>query len=108
MHLDPSHSSLYTGVPWLFATFVELLVGGWLVDALVQAGRDSVRVRQFVLIGGTTLGVGILGAAFATSTAWALFWISISIGGLSAAASVGWSIPGLIAPRESVGSVGAS
>jgi sugar phosphate permease len=106
MHLDPSHSSLYTGVPWLFATVVELLVGGWLVDALVQAGRDSVRVRQFVLIGGTTLGVGILGAAFATSTAWALFWISISIGGLSAAASVGWSIPGLIAPRESVGSVG--
>jgi MFS transporter, ACS family, D-galactonate transporter len=106
MHLDPSHSSLYTGVPWLFATVVELLVGGWLVDALVKAGRDSTRVRQFVLIGGTTLGIGILGAAFATSTAGALFWISISIGGLSAAASVGWSIPGLIAPRESVGSVG--
>ena len=106
MHLDPSHSSLYTGVPWLFATCVELLVGGWLVDTLVKAGRNSTRVRQFVLIGGTTLGIGILGAAFATSTALALFWISISLGGLSAAASVGWSIPGLIAPRESVGSVG--
>ncbi len=106
MHLDAARASLYTGAPWLFATCVELLVGGWLVDALVQAGRDSVRVRQFVLIGGTALGVGILGAAFATSTVWALVWISISIGGLSAAASVGWSIPGLIAPRESVGSVG--
>jgi MFS transporter, ACS family, D-galactonate transporter len=106
MHLDPSHSSLYTGVPWLFATCVELLVGGWLVDTLVKAGRNSIRVRQVVLIAGTTLGIGILGAAFATSTAAALFWISISLGGLSAAASVGWSIPGLIAPRESVGSVG--
>jgi MFS transporter, ACS family, D-galactonate transporter len=106
MHLDRGRSALFTGVPWLFATCVELLVGGWLVDALVQAGRDSVRVRQAVLIGGTTLGLGILGAAFSTTTAWSLFWISISIGGLSAAASVGWSIPGLIAPRDSVGSVG--
>ena len=36
----------------------------------------------------------------------ALIWISISIGGLSAAAPVGWSIPSLIAPRNSVGKVG--
>jgi MFS family permease len=35
-----------------------------------------------------------------------LIWISISIGGLSAASPVGWSIPSLIAPRSSVGSVG--
>ena len=35
-----------------------------------------------------------------------LFWISISIGGLSAASPVGWSIPSLIAPRESVGTLG--
>ena len=106
MHLDAGRSALFTGVPWLFAGCVELLVGGWLVDTLVKSGRDSVRVRQFVLIGGTALGLGILGAAFSTTTAWSLFWISMSIGGLSAAASVGWSIPGLIAPRDSVGSVG--
>jgi MFS family permease len=36
----------------------------------------------------------------------ALIWISISIGGLSAASPVGWSIPSLIAPRSSVGKVG--
>jgi ACS family D-galactonate transporter-like MFS transporter len=100
------HSAFYTGIPWLFATIVELLVGGWLVDALVQRGQDSVRVRQAVLVGGTSLGLGILGAAFSTTTVVALFWISVSIGGLSAAAAVGWSIPALIAPRESVGSVG--
>jgi MFS family permease len=35
-----------------------------------------------------------------------VFWISISIGGLSAASPVGWSIPSLIAPRESVGTLG--
>ncbi|HZD50857.1 MAG TPA: MFS transporter [Silvibacterium sp.] len=106
LHVDLLHSAFYAGVPWLFAFCVEILLGGWLVDALIQHGRDPVRVRQFVLIGGTSLGLGILGAAFATTATWALLWISLSIGGLSAAASVGWSIPGLIAPRDSVGSVG--
>jgi sugar phosphate permease len=105
-HVDLLHSALYTSVPWLFATFTDLLVGGWLVDALIQRGWNSSRVRLTVLIGGTSLGLGVLGAANAQSPATALFWISLSLGGLSAAAPVGWSIPSLIAPRESVGTLG--
>ena len=105
-HVDLFHSAFYTSVPWLLATAMDLVIGGWLVDALIQRGWDAVRVRQIVLIGGTALGLGILGAANAQSAASALFWISISIGGLSAASPVGWSIPSLIAPRESVGTVG--
>jgi ACS family D-galactonate transporter-like MFS transporter len=105
-NVDLLHSVAYTSVPWLFATLTDLIVGGWLVDALIQSGRNAVRVRQVVLIGGTSLGLGILGAAHAQSAAAALFWISLSIGGLSAASPVGWSIPSLIAPKESVGTVG--
>jgi ACS family D-galactonate transporter-like MFS transporter len=105
-HVDLLHSVVYTSVPWLFATLTDLIIGGWLVDALIQRGWNAVRVRQAVLIGGTSLGVGILGAASAQTAAAALFWISISIGGLSAASPVGWSIPSLIAPKESVGTVG--
>jgi MFS transporter, ACS family, D-galactonate transporter len=105
-HVDLLHSVLYTSVPWLFATLTDLVVGGWLVDALVRRGSNAVRVRQVVLIGGTSLGLGILGAAGAHSPIAALFWISISIGGLAAASPVGWSIPSLIAPRESVGTLG--
>src|SRR5580700_9470500 len=105
-NVDLLHSVAYTSVPWLFATLTDLIVGGWLVDALIQRGWNAVRVRQVVLIGGTSLGLGILGAAQAQSAAAALFWISLSIGGLSAASPVGWSIPSLIAPRESVGTVG--
>jgi sugar phosphate permease len=104
--IDLFHSVLYTSAPWLFATITDLFVGGWLVDALIQSGRDPTRVRQIVLIGGTALGLGIFGAAQAKSALGALFWISLSLGGLSAAAPVGWSIPSLIAPRESVGTVG--
>jgi MFS family permease len=33
-------------------------------------------------------------------------WISLSIGGLSAAAPVVWSLPSLLAPRQSVGALG--
>jgi MFS transporter, ACS family, D-galactonate transporter len=105
-HIDLLHSALYTSVPWLFATFTDLLMGGWLVDKLVQRGRDSSHVRQAILIAGTALGMGMLGAAYARSAASALVWITIAIGGLSAAAPVAWSIPSLIAPRESVGTLG--
>src|SRR5437899_3873744 len=103
LHFDLFHSVLYTSVPWLFATFTDLFVGGWLVDALIQKGWNQTRVRQFLLSGGTRFGLGILGAAHARTPAAALFWISMSIGGLSAASPVGWSIPALVAPRESVG-----
>jgi ACS family D-galactonate transporter-like MFS transporter len=106
LHIDLLHSFLYTGVPWLFATITDLVVGGWLVDTLIQRGWNAHRTRQIVLVGGTALGIGILGAAYARTPIQALFWISMSIGGLAAAAPVGWSIPSLIAPRGSVGTLG--
>lgn len=106
LHIDLAHSFLYTGIPWLFATVTDLFVGGWLVDALVRRGWNASLVRKTVLVTGTALGLGILGAADAHTAARAVFWISVSIGGLSAAAPVGWSVPGLIAPGDSVGSVG--
>ena len=106
LHIDLLHSVLYTSLPWLVATFADLLVGGWLVDKLVQSGRDASRVRQTVLVFGTALGLGMLGAAYSHTTGVALFWITVAISGLSMAAPVGWSIPSLIAPRESVGTLG--
>lgn len=106
LNLNLLHSVLFTSVPWLFATCTDLLVGGWLVDWLVQRGWNAARVRQVILIGGTSFGLGILGAAHVRTPAAALFWISMSIGGLGAASAVGWSVPSLIAPRESVGTMG--
>ncbi len=105
LHIDLLHSFLYTGVPWLFATATDLS-GGWLADHLIHRGWDASRARKLVLVCGTMFGLGILGAANARTAAHALLWISISIGGLAAAAPVGWSIPSLIAPRGSTGTVG--
>jgi MFS transporter, ACS family, D-galactonate transporter len=106
LHLDLLHSALYSSVPWLVGTATDLFFGGWMVDALIRRGYDSSVVRQSVLIGGTFLGIAIFGASTATTPRAALVWISISLGGLSAAAPVGWSVPSLIAPRGSVGRVG--
>ncbi|HXO35298.1 MAG TPA: MFS transporter [Candidatus Acidoferrales bacterium] len=105
LHVDLFHSIFYTSVPWLFATVTDLLVGGWLVDALLQRGYDAHRVRQSVLVTGMSFGLAIFGAARAHGPAAALVWISLALGGLAAAAPVAWTIPSLIAPRESVGTL---
>ena len=105
LHIDLLHSFLYTGVPWLFATCTDLAAGLG-SDALIRRGWDASRVRRTVLICGTAFGLGILGAAHAHTPARALFWISVSIGGLAAASPIGWAIPSMIAPRGSVGTVG--
>jgi MFS-type transporter involved in bile tolerance (Atg22 family) len=52
-----------------------------------------------------SFGLAIFGAARAHTPAVALFWISLALGGLAAAAPVAWTIPSLIAPRESVGTL---
>jgi MFS family permease len=105
LHIDLLHSFLYTGVPWLFATITDL-AAGLISDALIQRGWDASKVRRTVLLCGMSCGLGILGAAHAHTAVEALLWISLSIGGLSAASPIGWAIPSLIAPRRSVGAVG--
>jgi MFS transporter, ACS family, D-galactonate transporter len=105
-HVDLLHSVFYTSVPWLWATFTDLLVGGWLVDALIRRGWNANRVRQSVMVGGMAMGLAILGTTRAHSPMAALLWISLALGGLAAAAPVAWTVPSLIAPRESVATVG--
>jgi ACS family D-galactonate transporter-like MFS transporter len=105
LHIDLLHSFLYTGVPWLFATVTDLL-GGWSSDRLIRRGWDASTVRKSFLVCGLAFGLGILGAADAHTATRALIWISISLGGLAAAAPVGWSVPSMIAPRGSVGTTG--
>ena len=107
LHLDLMHSALYTSVPWLFAACTDLLVGGWLVDAMVRRTGDASKPRQWVLVIGMSLGLCIFGAARVHTPVAALVWITIAIGGLAAAAPAAWSAPALIAPKNSVGRVGS-
>lgn len=106
LHLELQSSVLYTSIPWLFATATDLAVGGWLVDSLIRRGFDDNRVRQTILIGGMVMGLGLIGTIFTRTPMAAVWWISLSIGGLAASAPVAWSAPSLIAPHDSVGKLG--
>lgn len=104
--VNESRAIVYTSIVWLIATASDVLIGGLLVDHLIKAGRQQTLVRQSVLIVGMLLGICIIGAQHTRNPLVAMIWITIAMGGLAAAAPVGWSIPSLIAPRNSVGRVG--
>jgi hypothetical protein len=106
LHVNLLHSVLYTSVPWGVATATDLCIGGLLVDRLVSRGWTPWKVRQGVLVLGMLCGVCIYGAGAADTPGKVLLWMSVSLGGLGAMAPVGWSVPSLIAPKESVGRIG--
>ena len=106
LHMSLLKSAGYVTIPWIVATITDLVVGGWLIDHLISRGYDETRVRKAVLVLGMLTGLAVFGAVFTTDATWAIVWISIALGGLAAAAPVGWSIPSLIAPKGSTGTIG--
>jgi MFS family permease len=105
LHMSLLSSAGYTTIPWIVATIADLVVGGWLIDHLIVRGYHETRVRKTVLVLGMLTGLAVFGAVFTTTVTWAIVWISIALGGLSAAAPVGWSIPSLIAPKGGTGAI---
>ncbi len=106
LHLSLLGSAGYAAIPWAWATITDLAVGGWLIDHLVRKGWNETKVRRSVLLTGMVLALAVFGATRTTSANWAIFWISLSLGGLAAAAPVCWSLPSLIAPKGGVATVG--
>ncbi|MDC8758384.1 MFS transporter [Janthinobacterium fluminis] len=106
MHMSILKSAGYSAIPWAFATLTDLFVGGWLIDHLIARGRDESTVRKAVLVTGMLFGLAVFGATQTSDPVWAIFWISIALGGLAAAAPVGWSLPSLIAPKGGAGTIG--
>jgi MFS transporter, ACS family, D-galactonate transporter len=107
LHMTVLASGFYTIIPWVVATITDIVIGGWLVDALIKRGKNPTRVRKTLFTIGLLLGIAVVGAAFTTNANVAIIWISIALGGLAFAAPIGWSIPGLIAPKGTVGAVGS-
>ena len=105
MHMSILRSAGLAAIPWACATASDLLFGGWLIDHLIARGHDATLVRKSVLLFGMTCGLAVFGATTTTSPAVAVFWISIALSGLAAAAPVWWSIPALIAPSAGVGTM---
>lgn len=107
LHLTVLSTGWYAIIPWIVATLTDIFIGGWLVDRLIRSGFEPTRVRKTLLTIGMLLGITVIGAAFTRSATIAIIWISIALGGLAFSAPIGWSIPALIAPKGSVGTVGS-
>lgn len=105
-HVSVIRSGWYAMAPWIVAALSDLFVGGWLVDALVRRGGDPNRVRGTIVVVGMLLGLAIAGAVTTANPAVAVGWITLGLAGLAATAPVFWSIPALIAPKGTVGTVG--
>lgn len=101
-------AGLWVTIPWLVAALASFVFGGWLLDRLIKSGRDPSRVRKGFLTGGLVLGLSIGLAGTAGSAELAIVYVSLSIAGLSVVGVVGWSLPALVAPHGSVGTLGGS
>ena len=99
-------SGLYLIIPWLVATVADVVIGGWLVDRLISRGADPTKTRKILFAIGMLLGITAIGATFTTNVNVAVFWLTTSLAGLAFAAPIAWSLPSLIAPKGSVGTVG--
>jgi sugar phosphate permease len=106
LHMSILKSAGYATIPWIFASLSDLLIGGFLIDYLIQRGYDETKVRKTVLVIGMLLGLTVFGAVTTTDPVWAITWISIALTGLSAAAPVGSSLVSLISPRGGTGTIG--
>jgi len=107
LHVTVLKSGLYLIIPWLVATITDIVIGGILVDRLIARGGDPTRVRKILFTIGMLLGIAAIGAAFTTDVNVAITWLTISLAGLAFAAPIAWSIPALIAPKGTVGTVGS-
>ncbi|HKV58616.1 MAG TPA: MFS transporter, partial [Ktedonobacteraceae bacterium] len=107
LHMSVLKSGFYTIIPWIVATITDILIGGLLVDMLVKRGRASSGVRRTLIVIGMLIGIAVIGAAFTTNANVAIIWISIALGGLAFSAPIAWSIPSIIAPQGTVGTVGS-
>ena len=106
LHLSLARAVWASSVPWFFAGVIDIVVGGWLVNALIRRGHNAARVRRTVLLLGMLCGLGVAGPAFTHQPVSALLSLSVGIGGLAAAAPVGWTLPGILVPTSSTGKVG--
>jgi sugar phosphate permease len=56
LHMSILKSAAFSTIPWGFATLADLLIGGFLVDALIAQGLDDNKVRKAVIVTGMLAG----------------------------------------------------
>jgi MFS transporter, ACS family, D-galactonate transporter len=106
LHIGYSRAFFITGIPWLFATAVEIAVGGYLTDWIIGRSSRPARARLWIIAIGLSCGVCLFALPLIRTPFAAIWMLSLAIGGNAAATPCIWSAPSLIAPKSNVATVG--
>lgn len=107
MNQSVLQSGIYAAVPALAMFVSELTIGGWWVDRVIGRGANPDRIRKGVLVAGMIVALFTVGAAFSNSPLVAITWIAIGSAGIALVYVTSNSLPALIAPEGSAGSLAA-
>lgn len=100
-------SGIYAAVPALAMFISELTIGGWWVDRVIGRGANADKVRKGVIVVGMLVALLTVGAAFSHSATTAIIWIAAGSAGIALVYVTSNSLPALIAPEGSAGSLAA-
>ncbi|WP_413248742.1 MFS transporter [Sinomonas flava] len=107
MNQSVLQSGIYAAVPALAMFVSELTIGGWWVDRVIGRGANADKVRKGVLVSGMIVALFTVGAAFSNTPVVAITWIAIGSAGIALVYVTSNSLPALIAPEGSAGSLAA-
>lgn len=100
-------SGIYAAVPALAMFVSELAIGGWWVDRVIGRGANPDKVRKGVIVVGMLVALLTVGAAFSDTPTSAIIWIAAGSAGIALVYVTSNSLPALIAPEGSAGSLAA-
>lgn len=106
-NIDIKSAGILTSVPF-FAGIIGAFIGGWVSKILVDRGVASpLTAKRAVISICALLGGGALTAApFFPGLTSTIVLLSIGMAMLSSVSANGWALPGDVAPKSLVGSVG--
>jgi len=102
--LDYIKSGFLASLPFL-AAFIGVLCSGFLSDWLVRRGASLGVARKTPIIAGLLISTSMIGANFAESTNWVIFFLALAFFG-NGLASITWSLVSALAPTRLLGLTG--
>ena len=102
--MDYIKSGFLASLPFL-AAFVGVLCSGVLSDWLVRRGASLGVARKTPIITGLLISTSMIGANYATSTEWVIFFLALAFFG-NGLASITWSLVSALAPTRLIGLTG--
>ena len=102
--MDYIKSGFLASLPFL-AAFIGVLCSGFLSDWMIRRGASVGAARKTPIITGLLISTAMIGANYADSTNWVIFFLALAFFG-NGLASITWSLVSALAPTRLLGLTG--